>query len=183
MASALSAKLRVQFLGQLTSQIGGGDNAKWAFSFKQFVELTNGTADDQADRVWGAVGRSVVAGAAVTLDIHDFAGEDIGGGDGNDAFGQDITLAEVCGLLAINTTVTGGGNLLVGGDGTTAAWNSPFNGDDDALVVVPPGGAFVVQSRYDGEGFAVTDTSNHLLKLASSAGTVTYTLVVIGRDS
>ena len=183
MASALTAKMRVQFLGQLTNQIGGGDDAKWAYSFKQFLETTQGAGDDQADRVWGEVGRTVASGTPVEIDVYDFAGEDIGGGDGNDGFGQDITLAEVVGMLIINTTSSGGGNLLVGGEGSPACWTSPFNGSATAVAVVPPGGAMVLQSRYDGSGFAVADATNHLLQIASSSGTVTYTLVIIGRDS
>jgi len=182
MASNLNVKTRVSTIGTYSNQIGNGDNAQYGFSIKQDITLTDGTVDDQANRIWTSQGRSLADTASSTIDVYDFAGEDIGAGDGKDPFGQTMLLAEVVMLLVKNTSPSTGGDLVVGGDGTTAAWNSIFNGSDTAEAVVQPGGALMIQARYDG-AYAVADITNHLLKLSASGGAVTYDVVIAGRNA
>ena len=137
--------------------------------------LSNGTGLDQADSFWSDR-RTLSANTTEDIDLYDFAGI-------VDAYGDPLTLTKICGIILRNRETTAGLNLLVGGKGTGAAWNSLFNGDDDALIVVGPGGLFCAfnpsLAAYD-----VADSTNHLLKInnTSLTNSVTYDIMVIGRD-
>jgi len=143
--------------------------------------LTSGTTAGKVDRIWAHLGRDIVSAASETIDVYDFGSLNIGGGAGKDALGQSLALAEVVAILIVNSEESDG-ILNVGGDGTTAAWNSPFGGSDTAYTPVMPGGAWLIFSPTD-PAYVVADTSNHLLKLAASGGDVTYQMILLGRSA
>lgn len=143
--------------------------------------LSSGTGANAADRIWSDLDRALSSGATEDIDVYDLAAFDIGQGAGKDASGASWALAEVVCLLVYNAS-TSAGTLLVGGKGTTAAWNSIFNGDDDAKLPIVPGGWFQIFAPTD-PAYAVADTSNHLLKMEASGGAVTYGVVIIGRSA
>lgn len=143
--------------------------------------LDSGTAANQADRVIDKRGIAIASGNDTDIDLYDLAGFNVGGGAGNDALGQATTLAEVVALMVSNRAASEG-DLLVGGEGTEAAWSAPFDDDDDAVLVVKPGGCFLLFAPTD-PAYPVTDTSNHLLTLAASGGDVTCDVVILGRSA
>jgi len=152
---------------------------------KPSLQFATGTGANQCDRMWAQKARTVANGAAESLDIYDLGSVDIGAGAGNDGLGKSVVLAEICVLMIANAS-TSGGNLLIGGNGTGAAWNSIFasqtSGEDDAIVVLKPGGVLILAAPPD-PAYAVADSTNHILKLDSSAGTCTFDIVILGRSA
>lgn len=183
MAETLDA-IRVQ--ANLTATVsnsldGGNATASAGQGFSVSNTFANGTAANQADKIWSDNGRTITSGSSENLDLYDLAAFDIGAGAGKDALGQAWTAAEVVGLLIENDS-TSAGNLVVGGEGSGAAWNSLFNGSDTAKIEIFPGGFFMVTCP-PATAYAVADSTNHLLKLAASGGNVTYCVTVLARSA
>lgn len=143
--------------------------------------LATGTGADQADRLWSSAGRVLTSGSGETIDLYDLAAINIGAGAGLDALGQSFALAEIA-CLAIKNLASSVGNLLIGGEGTAATWNSLFDGSDTAKLTLRPGGVFVAYAPVD-PAYAVADVANHLLRIAASGGDVTYDILFIGRSA
>ncbi len=176
--ATIKASIIATFSNDLTNSTGTG-NIPLNFSFS--LSTTDGTASDKADKVWPSKARSLSGATSETIDVFDFGAIDIGTGAGEGPLGNAITLAEIVAVIIENNS-TSTGNLTIGGDGTAAAWNSIFNASDTAeLGPLPPGGFFIIGAGAD-PAFAVADTSNHLLKMASSA-TLTYDILIIGRSA
>lgn len=141
------------------------------------VALTeNGTTAGKADRVKlnKAPAQTILSGNFSNLDMYDFAGWPTA----TDPLRNTITFAEVVGLLIINS---GPGDLIIGGDGTSAAWQSLFAADDTFKITLRPG--FLCIGVSGDPAYAVADTSNHLLRLAASGGDVTYQIMALGRSA
>lgn len=155
--------------------------------FKVALSMLTGTGPDQVDRVFSSFGRTLVQSGTETLDVQDFTGLDAGAGAGNDQLGQAVSLAEIV-LIALyvhptSKTAASVGSLIVGNDGTTAAWNSMFNGDDTAALTILNGG-FFVGGAPPAASWAVATTTNHLLLITESgAGAVTYDIMIAGRSA
>lgn len=155
-------------------------------SFAPATTLASGTGANQFDRVWSSEGRALNASATETIDLYDLGTIDIGGGAGKDAAGQAVTIAEIVGLMIWNKP-TSIGSLLIGGEGSAAAFQSLFHvsgtaSDTAGFGPLGPGGVFFVFDPND-PAWAVADTSNHLLKLAANAaGNLTYDIMFLGRS-
>lgn len=145
------------------------------------TSLSSGTGANQANRFWSDTERTLTSGNSFTLDVYDLGSVDIGAGAGKDALGQAWAITEVVGILIRNKS-TSAGSLVVGGDGTTACWNSIFNGDDDGAITLGPGG-FLELFKPGDPAYAVADSTNHLLKFAASGGDVTYEIHLLARDA
>lgn len=159
----------------LSSQVAQGGTITPATS------LANGTSADQADRIIHDPARSLTGASSETIDLHDFAGFDIGAGAALDALGQAAGFAEIVAIL-IENSIDSLGNLTIGGEGSTAAWQGPFNASDtNAIGPIPPGGILMLFNRAD-PAWTVTDVTSHLLKIASS-NDATYSLTIIGRSA
>jgi len=144
--------------------------------------VVSGTAEGQADWIWSDTARAISSGANESIDLYDLGTIDIGAGAGKDALGQSVTLAEVVAIL-IHVDSDSVGELVVGGEGSAAAFSSPFNADDDAEVgPFGAGGCCLLFNPVD-PAWTVTDSSNHLLKLAATGGDLTYSITVIGRSA
>lgn len=139
--------------------------------------LTEGTGADQADRSNQDVGRALTSGNNEDLDIYDLAGFDLA----TDPLRNPVTYTEVVAILVRNRS-TSAGSLLVGGNGTAAAWNSIFAGSDTGKIELKPGGGFLIWAPTD-PAYVVADTSNHLLRMEASGGNVTYDIHVLGRSA
>jgi hypothetical protein len=86
------------------------------------------------------------------------------------------------GLLIVNVgDGTNTGNLIVGGEGSTAAW-SDFIQSDTVGLRIPPKGFLVIGCPSD-PAWTITDVTNHLLKFAASGGNVKYNVHWIARDA
>lgn len=145
------------------------------------VAFTTGTAAGQADRIWVDIDRALSGATSENIDLYDLASLDIGAGAGKDGLGQAVALAEICGILVLNQS-TSTGNITLGGEGSGAAWNSLFSGSDSfTLGPITPGNFFEATNSAK-PAWAVADTTNHLLKIASSAD-LTYSIVILGRSA
>jgi hypothetical protein len=174
----VSAALRAT----LTNDIDGGtNNVSWAGGVTQSLgSFINGTAANQANRIWQDQGRPITSGANEDLNVYSYAGIDIGGGAGNDALGQAMALIEIVALLIYNQTGSAG-NLLIGGQGTANAWTSWISSNAATLGPVKPGGLF--QLGMPGQpAMAVGNANNNLLRVAASGGNVTYNIFILGRQ-
>lgn len=181
MADSLTASIVVRFAALLQNTLTnslGTTSAPVEATYN--LSLTDGTSANKADKLWASVARSLSGATSETLDVYDLGSVDIGAGAGKDPLGGSLTLAEIVGIMVVNAT-TSTGTITLGADGTTAAWNSPFAGDDEAALTIKPGGLVILTAPTD-PGFAVADTSNHLLKVASSA-TLTYDIYILGRSA
>jgi hypothetical protein len=143
--------------------------------------LDNGTGADQANQPWASFSRTVASGSPTDIDFYDLGSLDIGAGAGKDPLGQSFTNAELVALFVKNDD-NSAANLLVGGNGTTACFNSMFNSDDDGTLVIMPGGGFLIFAPTN-PAYAIADTSNHLLRFASASGTITYHVLAIFRNA
>lgn len=184
MARELTAQLKFSEQWVYTStQTGAGtseNNPRAAAAESIIQEFANGVGADQAQRLWQSEGRVLAAAASETIDLYDFGALDIGGGAGKDQLGQALALSGIKGLVIWNLgTDPSPGNLIIGGEGSAAAWNSLFNGSDTATQVIQPGGLFVFIAP-TAAGYAVADATNHLFKLAADGGDVTYNIRVYG---
>jgi hypothetical protein len=155
------------------------------FSLTPVTTLANGTSANQCDRVWSSTARALTSGGSENIDMYDLAAFDIGGGAGKDATGQSFTNVECVALLIRNNT-TSAGTLIVGGEGSAAAWQSPFmvsgSLSDTAQVTVGIGGWFLLFAPAD-PAYPIADTSNHLLKIAASGGAATYDAAILFRSA
>lgn len=141
--------------------------------------IAPGNQANQAEAHWASVGRALAESASETIDLYDFGSLDVGAGAGLDPLGQALALASIRMLLVVNHADSEG-TLLIGADGTAAAWNSLFNGDDEAAIVCPPGSVRLFLDSI--AGLAVEDAANHLLKMAATGGDLKYDIYIWGTD-
>lgn len=154
------------------------------FDASPSTALTNGTGANQFDVIWSDQSRTLNASATETIDVYDLGSIDIGAGAGLDALGQAVANAEIVGLV-VSVDASSSGTLLIGGEGSGAAWNSPFNGSDTAVLgPIGANGCVLILNPVD-PAFAVADTTNHLLKFAEAGGasSVTYSVGIIARSA
>lgn len=182
MADSLASAMQLIFNAVLQNTLTNSTGvASVTLELNNRQTFTDGTTSGKADKAWGSLGRTISGASSETLDLYDFGAVDVGAGAGKDPLGGTLAIVDVVGLVVLNRA-TSVGTITVGADGTTAAWNSLFAGDDEAaLGPIGPGGWFGVCNPTD-PAFAVADTSNHLLKIASSAN-VTYDIFIIGRSA
>lgn len=166
------------------------DGSSDPFGPAQFLvalAMKTGTGLNQIDRVVTSFGRTLAQSASETIDVHNFTAFNPGAGAGNDQLGQAVALVEIV-LIGVRVhptseTAVSLGTLLVGNDGTAAAWNSMFGADDTAAITLLQGGFFVAGAPPD-PGWAVADTTNHLLKFEEGGvGAVTFDLLIAGRSA
>lgn len=183
MAETLSnISVVAQFFANLNNSIDGGNvtpSPRHGWASKP--AFTTGTSSGNADKVWQDKARTLSSAGTIDIDVYDLGSLDIGAGAGLSALGQAFANAEIA-LLFIENLSSSAGNLLVGGNGTTAAWNSLFNSDDDAQLVLPPDSGVLLWCRND-PAWAVADTSNHLLRLTASGGDCDYDIGFLGRSA
>lgn len=179
--------IQLQFIGNLINAINAADGdpqATWGEALDT-ITLTTGAEDDQINRAVSKKSIALASAGTLTLDVFDFAGFDVGGGDGRDQLGQTLALNEVVGVLVVLHKGSNGA-LKIGAEGSGACWNSMFDGRDDAGVVIRATaanpGVFLLASPST-TGYEVTDGSNHLLKFEAIGGSVTFSLHLIGRDN
>lgn len=147
--------------------------------------FTSGTTDTKFDRGWESLARTLSTGVGEAFDLYDLGSIDIGAGAGLDATGQAFTNAELVAIqIAVDPTSTG--SLYVGGEGTTAAFQSMFavSGalSDTAQIVIPIGGRMLIWTTAD-PAWVITDTSNHLLDCTAVGGSVTYDIAFAFRSA
>ena len=143
--------------------------------------FTSGTGASAVNRALSDRGRAILSAASLTVDLYDLGTLDVGAGAGVDGLGQTFALSGIKALFIYNDSASAG-NLVVGNDGTTAAWNSFFSASDTASFTLVPGASVLICDP-SAAGMAVADTSNHLLKFAASGGDVTFHWHMLGRTA
>jgi hypothetical protein len=144
------------------------------------IAITDGTGDNQGDRLWSSKSRDLAIGVSETIDVFDFAGVDLGAGAGRDQLGQTMALAEMievmvkvrrgsAGVLEIDTSLANGWTTLLDGVVRLKATST----QDAVFVILVPA---------DGVG-TITDGSNHLLKFTAVGGAVEYDVHLAGRSA
>jgi len=157
------------------------ETATYDSEYGYAADLETGTATGQADRVFTSQGRTLTTGVSEDIDLYDLNVLDIGAGAGKDPLGQPWIAREIV-YLSVVCSSTSTGTLKVGGKGTANTWSAPFNGDDNALVLVVPSGFVQLYGASD-PAYAVSNTSNHVLKIEASGGDCTYDIVVVARSA
>lgn len=140
---------------------------------RRTVILTDGSGLDQANRVYGDAG-SLSATASVNYDLYDFGGA-------TDTEGNTYALSKIRAIGVRNNATEADSILRVGGEGSGAAFNS-INGSDAVHIAdIPPGGELMIVGP-SAAGFAVADSTNHLLSLTNqnAAAALAYDIVVVG---
>ena len=138
---------------------------------KTQVDLANGTAANQADRIFHDT-RTLSASGTENLDL---------AGVLTDPTGATITFAKIK-LLLIKAAAANTNDVVVGGHASAAFVNWVSDATDK--VVVRPGGGLCLWAP-GAAGYAVTATTADMLTVANSgAGTgVTYDVVIIGTSA
>lgn len=171
--TAASAKVQWEF----TNEHAWGNSTN-ASSYSYSKRLTNGTAINNADKIY--ISSSTLAGgASVNLDL---------AGTLADMFGNTITFARIKVIYVELTTDTTSTGLLVGGHATAAFGNWITSADtldnDQPKVRVRNGGCFFLCAP-DATAYAVTATTDDLLTLTNADGsnTATYKVVLVGASA
>lgn len=136
-------------------------------TYEKSIVLDNGTAADQADRIFSD-DRTLAGNASEDLDL---AGVLV------DALGATVTFARIKAIFIENTAT--GSNQVIVGNAASNGFVGPF-GAATHTVAVRAGGMLALVCR-DSTGWAVTAGTGDLLKIANSAsGSIVYRIVIIG---
>lgn len=187
MARQAQGTIQLSAVGKILNVITGTDadaQAGWG-QVLSAINLVNGVLEDQFNRAMYSPTVQLDSGEDIVLDLYDFAGFDAGAGDGQDLIGQPMALDQIIGIIVIVAAGSDGG-ITIGNDGTTASFNSLFDGRDDGVIgplkasALNPG-LFMFFSP-NADGLEVEDSANHRLKIQSVGGDVTFALCILGRD-
>lgn len=150
---------------------GFGSQRSWLEHGRTYtLTMLDGTDANESDMVY-SVSTTVGTGAP---DNYDLAGS-----LASLLTGSTLTYAEVTAVVVINESTTPGESISVGG-GITNPISSMWGAAGD-LAVVGPGGVFVLTSPID--GYSITGGSADILRINTTAASVGYRLIIIGRSA
>lgn len=150
------------------------------FGWTPATPLTSGTAADQADRVLFKADETISAAGTLTLNMRTGANWDGQDAD-EDLLGTTLDVPEIVALL-IENDASSAGELVIGGEGTANAWDSPFGGDSAAVVGIKPGGVLFLFAPTN-PAYLVGAADTNLLLLSAVGGDVTFRAVALGRSA
>jgi hypothetical protein len=186
--SLSSIKVQVILQATLSGVVNSGaaspDSASitQGLNFTPPTKLTSGVGANQADRLWVSEARALASGASESLDLFDLGSVNIGAGAGLDGLGQALNNTKIV-TLCVVVDPSSAGKIILGGEGSGAAWNTLLNGSDTATICpIPGGGCFLIHVP-DAAGMVVTDVTNYLLKVAASGGNCVYSIGFLSRDA
>lgn len=140
--------------------------------------MDDGVSEDQFNRAWEDVERSLASGASEDIDFYDLGSIDIGGGAGADALGQALTFEEL--VTVVIRQISGAGRLQINATDPTnkLAWMP--------TMTVANGGGFrngmaLMIHNPNTDGLPVTDASSHMVRFGASGGAVVYSISILGR--
>ena len=145
-------------------------------------KLTNGVDAEQANRSWQSLDRKLSNGAEETIDLFDFGTINIGAGAGLDGLGQTLNIVEIVAIAIVNTTAIAKSGLIEIQPGTgSPGWGAiGVHTEANGGALTPQG--LLLKTSIHADGFAVTDGTNHTIKIRAVNGSVTYSIYLIGRD-
>lgn len=139
--------------------------------FQFLQQIADGVGLGQAKQVFLST-RNLVA-TSETIDLYAFGGA-------RDAVGAVFALSRIVALAITNKNLVAGQNLLIGGEGSAAAWVAPFNGVNTAKLSIEPGGTILLVAPSLAAWPVTSATVSHLLKIDAGANTIPYDIMVIG---
>ena len=164
-ATTLAATVRIQVTGGFDSALDL-TNVTAPLSYTNALAIANGTGASQADVLF-----TDTRTTAIAEDL------DVNAGALTTAFGATFTIAELKVLVvcadSANTT-----NVVLGGDAASVLFLSVAT----TTTAIKPGGCFVYTDP-SAAGTVVTGTTADIIQVAPSAGTVTYTIIVMGSSA
>lgn len=168
---SLTFALKLAMSGAYARETATGGNSPGTFSIPLLVNYsTSGTGDNQGDRFYRASGTVTTAETAIDL-----------AGSVSDDYGQTITFAELRGMILVNTmTAITDGTLIYGN--ASANQFLGFTGAAAHTIKIQPASWACFATTLNGSG-AVSAGSTDNIRLSSSAGSVTYTLVLWGASA
>jgi hypothetical protein len=141
-------------------------------------KLQSGVEANQANRIWADTDHEISSGLTEDFDLYDFAGEDIGAGDGKDGLGLALAIEEIVTFCIRKTGGAGQLELMPSNPSNHITWMPSLtvaNGgalkDDGMLLLHQP----------DEAGFDITDASSHMIRVGANGGAVIFDMYVIGR--
>lgn len=145
------------------------------------LAFLNGPGDNQANQLFHDR-RTLGNGVSEEIDLYDYEIDGTGGAQ-NDSLGLPLTIVDIKGFLFYNRSAVSGEVFKIFGEGSAAAWDVPFDGVATTKMVVQPSG-FVCLGAPLAAGLAVTDATNHLLKVENTgAAENSYDLIIIGAST
>jgi len=142
------------------------------------VSLTNGADTNQANRCWEYPNYFRKAGDLDIIDLYDFAGFDVGGGDGRDALGQQCAFEEIV-AIAIKSESSSVGQLEIIPD-LTNGW-TPIGSHTVANGGALRAGGCLFMFQPHEQAFDVVDGSSHRIRLTATGGDVTWSIYILAR--
>jgi|GEM_PF-1761881 len=183
MAESLSANLNIKLDFNHKNPLDVS-NPVDAAELKMVQAFANGAGKDQASKILDPAIYTLGAGGTATLDLYDGA---ISGGAANkDNLGLTLALARIKALIVKMTNTPAAGDQLDIGN-VAAGWSPPFLSSGSASTLagvrLGPGGGLALFNP-SAAGYAVADTTNHILKFTNSGSTtVSFAVAALGSNS
>lgn len=176
MAASATGSVRLAITGNLANTLTDLTVVPATIGGERNLDFTSGTGANQFNRGWKKHSWALTDTSSFNLDLYDLGSADIGAGAGEDPLGLTQANTELVGMY-VSSATTSVGSILIGGEGSTAAWNSMLavsgTASDTAQIKLLPGAVLVVVAPL-ASAYAIADTSNHLLKFLASGGAVTF---------
>lgn len=165
----------------VNTMVDGSTTAVAPISASISQNFTSGVSSGKANRGWLKKSSTLADGADLTIDLYDFAGEDIGAGYGEDPVGQTMEPIEeiVVFILKNENSLSSAGQLEINPEGalTWTAIGSHTVGNGGALG----GGGCLIKMDPGEEALDVINTSNQEIRLRAVGGDVVYSLWILAR--
>lgn len=177
MAETLTAQLQASLTAVLAqSGVLGTPQFNLQLSNLLNIAFATGIDANQANQIYAQT-IELAGGASTSINLYNFGGA-------LDPVGNSYIQTGVKLLIVQNLSATEGNTFLIGGDGTGAAWTSPFNSDTNAIVTVNGGGTFLLVDS-GATGYPVSsDGTNCVLKINNPSGsTYSFNIIVLGITS
>jgi hypothetical protein len=166
MATSATASINTTVKGSLSDT--GLDIGQASFSFNESFNtaFSNGAGANQVKQIWADI-RTIAASGNDDINLTSLT----------NALGAAIVFTSIKGLM-IKANAANTNNLIIGDAATPFA--SMF-GDPEDTLIVPPGG-LILLANPSAAGYAVTASTNHLLRITNgnSGTTVTYQIFLFG---
>lgn len=176
MGASATGSFRLSATGNLVSTLTDLTVVPATIGNDRNLDFATGTGANQFNRGWRKHSWALADTASFSLDLYDLGTIDIGAGAGEDPLGLTQANTELVGMF-ISSQTTSVGSVLIGGEGSTAAWQSwiAVSGtlSDTAQVKLLPGAVLILVAPL-ASAYAIADTTNHLLKFLASGGAVTF---------
>ena len=176
-----SPKFTIKTAGDLINTLTDGSKSKIAHPAVSYAPaLADGVSAGQCNRAWQAKSRTLSSGDIVTIDVNDFEGFNIGGGNGNDALGQAMDLEKIVSIVITNDNAVGAAGILEVYPSASEGW-TPIGTHTIATEGALHGQSCIAKINPSATAFDVTDVS-HRITLRATSGDVTFSAYIQGRS-